>query len=720
MKVKASILILLFIFSAAAEIQAATNEGYGEASAALGQFVDSFENLDNVSVRYEVERNATLNAMELNHTTGLSYPGFDQYLEIWINSSRIAEPLVDFPVLIKLSGSSAINNFDATHIFDEIGDSYQKIAVTNATFGDERFVEIEYWDSATETAFIWTHGSFSNDTDTLLLLHYDSDVANNTGFVDIPGSVAASNVWNAGFIGVWHLSEASEPFLDSTRYNNDAYEIGGTNLATTQIDGGRDIPGTNDGITVSMGIGYDDISIESWMDFDAVGADRGLASTWYQGGNQQGFILYFDVAPNNRMRFLIDENPANGGHALVYFGRAPPLLNTWYYYAAVRTRNDFVYGYENGVETIGDATQDIIIPDGGANITFGIDGLTRDFNGQMDEIRISNVSRNQNWINATYYSELDDFTTQANGTAGGGYVLDGYFTTTDYLSDPFANGSILVQMTNTSMPVNTAITMEFSEDNITWTLNDWQPIFGGFESVDLRDLNYSAGYHIRYNLSTTDPAITPRLYQSRLITTLGNASIITETQNVSGAWVKYNLTEFNASVGTVDAGLLSSTFFIDGIMFNVSEVVGVPGMRLSGNFTDVDEDAISLWLLIYAHYDGNLNHDFDIEFWDFESSAWIEDEHITDVLELTWFNSTVYRLRIPARFLRNGEVRIRLDHEAAGNMNHDLMIDQIQLQAFVPSAAAGEPFQFFWIVIGIALMIIGIVLARMWPEEGDP
>ena len=311
-----------------------------------------------------------------------------------------------------------------------------------------------------------------------------------------------------------------------------------------------------------------------------------------------------------------------------------------------------------------------------------------------------------------------------NGSHGG-FTPEGYFTTVDYLSDPFANGSALVAMTITDIPANTDIQLQFSNDTVVWTDHQGIPgnsvdLLGGLESIDLRGLNHSNAIQYRYNLSTSDPLITPRVNQSRLITTIGNASIITEIQNVSGAWIEYDLTEFNASVGTVDAGLLSSTFFIDGVMFNVSEVVGVPGMMLSGNFTDVDDDAISLWVLIYAHYDGNLNHDFDIEVWDFANSVWVEDDHITDVLELTFFNSTIYRLRIPANFLSNGEVRIRLDHESAGNINHDLMIDQIQLQAFIPSAAAEEPFQFFWIVIGIALMIIGIVLSRMWPEEGDP
>jgi hypothetical protein len=142
-------------------------------------------------------------------------------------------------------------------------------------------------------------------------------------------------------------------------------------------------------------------------------------------------------------------------------------------------------------------------------------------------------------------------------------------------------------------------------------------------------------------------------------------------------------------------------------------------MVLSGNFTGIPEEAISLWLRLYAHYDGNLNHDFDMEFWNFDLGIWVEDDHITDGTGLSYFNSTLYDLRIPSEYMSAGAVRIRLDHESAGNINHDLFIDQIQLLAFIPVESEAEAFQFFWIVIAIALMIIGIVLARMWPDEGD-
>lgn len=105
------------------------------------------------------------------------------------------------------------------------------------------------------------------------------------------------------------------------------------------------------------------------------------------------------------------------------------------------------------------------------------------------------------------------------------YDASGYFITENYLSDPLANGQTLVEMTNCTIPANTEIRISFSLDNSTWVNNlgvaGFNTLIDGFLSLDLRNLNYSTAYYSMWNLSTTDTSITPRAYQSRLITTQG-------------------------------------------------------------------------------------------------------------------------------------------------------------------------------------------------------
>ncbi len=331
----------------------------------------------------------------------------------------------------------------------------------------------------------------------------------------------------------------------------------------------------------------------------------------------------------------------------------------------------------------------------------------------------SSATDSNDWMSGT-----SEFLWNQSGFAG--YVLAGYFTTVDYLSDPLANGSALVAMVNTSIPANTDIQLQFSNDNATWGDNagipgDSMDLQGGFESIDLRDLNYSTGYYSRFNLSTADNSATPRVYQNRLITMIGQGAgpggNVTINQ-LNGSWIDYNLTEIGVIRGTLDSGNLASTYFIDGDMFNVSEVAMTPGMGISANVTGIDDNAISLWITIFALYDGNLVHDFDIEVWNFTASAWVEDSHIEDMIVFEWVNSTIYGLRIPNEFLNAGEVRIRLDHESPGNPGHDLFIDYFRVQAFVPTGlavagvGAGANWGLLWFLLILICVPIALVLLK--------
>jgi len=135
------------------------------------------------------------------------------------------------------------------------------------------------------------------------------------------------------------------------------------------------------------------------------------------------------------------------------------------------------------------------------------------------------------------FSDLSPVTMEVTGTQNdygfcfnpelpffeGGYETEGYFTTEDYLN--YTIGNSLNLLTNSSLPGSSEITVEFSSDNVTWVDNHGDIgssiVRAGFSALDLRDLNYSDIF-MRYNLSS-DGALTPRLYQSRIVTTNGTA-----------------------------------------------------------------------------------------------------------------------------------------------------------------------------------------------------
>lgn len=94
------------------------------------------------------------------------------------------------------------------------------------------------------------------------------------------------------------------------------------------------------------------------------------------------------------------------------------------------------------------------------------------------------------------------------------YEDSGHFYTTNLLAGISYNATAV--LLNTTIPDDDVITIEISQDNSSWILNDWEPIFGGYEAVDLRTLYYSTLY-FRFNFTDGGADSTPRLYQLRLI-----------------------------------------------------------------------------------------------------------------------------------------------------------------------------------------------------------
>ncbi len=102
-----------------------------------------------------------------------------------------------------------------------------------------------------------------------------------------------------------------------------------------------------------------------------------------------------------------------------------------------------------------------------------------------------------------------------------GYLDNGIFYTKDILD--YVNGSSIVLLTESTIPVSDGIKVQFSPNNSSWyshnaVLTGYDDLVAGLESIDLRDLNYSSNIYMRFNFSDGGSDSTPRLFQLRLIT----------------------------------------------------------------------------------------------------------------------------------------------------------------------------------------------------------
>lgn len=172
---------------------------------------------------------------------GLGTPdeeGFSHYINISLDHDDVDAALTDFPVLIHLSSSCGINSFDASPIFDEIGDQYNYTAYTDAD-GSRLFFEIDSWSSTDSEAWIWVKvPSISADDDTVITFWFEK-------FVDGSAYNSPEDVWDSNFKLVSHMNDDPDTshIADSTSNGNDGTKKGclpeGTYIKT--VDGFKDI-----------------------------------------------------------------------------------------------------------------------------------------------------------------------------------------------------------------------------------------------------------------------------------------------------------------------------------------------------------------------------------------------------------------------------------------------------------------------------------------------
>ena len=334
-------------------------------------------------------------------------------LKLVIDSSKIDENIINFPVLITLSSGSGQTGFDATDVFDELAtvsgsyDNRKKIAVTTTISGveTELYVEIETWDDTTSSgnkqAWLWTKvPTISLCTDTDLYLYYDSAHTTNSGYVGDTGETPAQNVWGSNFDGVWHMAQdpsgGSNCILDSTSSGNNGTPDGtmtSANLVDGKIGNGIDFDGADDDIVLGSNIVLDSTStlfiLMKSRETSTQQVFSGATAIGRFALNDTVFMAWFTAAANENVAIThgVDISEyhlytfvRNGAVASLYvdgeFVESKPLITdsmTLYNIAG----KDFAtsWAYTGGV---------------------------------IDEFVVSDCVRPAAWIKASYYSNWDD------------------------------------------------------------------------------------------------------------------------------------------------------------------------------------------------------------------------------------------------------------------------------------------------------------------------
>jgi len=303
--------------------------------------------------------------------------------EITINHSKVDGDLNNFPILISSESDSDLSSYAQASGYD--------IAFTDKT-GNQLNHEIELFNSGTGQLIAWVNvNSIYGSVNTTLYMYYGNSAAAN--------QQNPSNVWDSNYIMVQHLNETGNTYNDSTSNDNDGANTGTVFNQDCKIDGGRQYD-DDDYITVN-GFTHTPTALtaEAWIYRDATSYINIFCDGTHF--NTCDWILYLRTASSTEG---IDFGINNHGS---YIRRANTPANTWFYLTATYDAGDVVL-YVNGSQ-VGSGTIATSINSNYADLGLGNDNAGGQpwADGKLDEIRVSNIARNSNWIGTSYNTSSD-------------------------------------------------------------------------------------------------------------------------------------------------------------------------------------------------------------------------------------------------------------------------------------------------------------------------
>lgn len=384
---------------------------------------------------------------------------WDYRKNITFNNSAQASNLVNFPVQVALTSS----NFD----FSKAQSNGEDIRFTDSNGTTLLDYEIEKWDNAGETAWIWVNVpqiNASSTTDSIYMYYGNAAAADAEN---------PSGTWNSNYALVHHLEQTADcpvTFLDSTTHNNDGFCDGTAPTFTNsgKIDGARQI---NDFGWIyaadSPDFTSNQLTVSLWANQNSLSTSKSLASKWYY--NTQGsWAIQTGNSDNTQLQVFIANSLTDPGdnHGITDTGTwSTGWHNVTFTYDSAGSGNSgklkvYIDGVPQNLTFTGTIASSL--PDSDTNLRIGDFGnLSRYWNGSVDEVRLSTNVQSPDWIAASYLSGNNTFNTF--GTEEGLYP-----TTASLTSSIFDTGSNISYDTltfSTSVPSNTTATVKVRTSN---------------------------------------------------------------------------------------------------------------------------------------------------------------------------------------------------------------------------------------------------------------
>lgn len=304
--------------------------------------------------------------------------------------------LSNFPFLVKLTTT------EAPTLFSEAQGDGDDILFTSNDGTTKLDHEIETFTTTQGSEALWAWveiPTLDADDDTEIYIYYGSAAASDQS--------NATGVWDANYQAVWHLTETSGQHLDSTSNNNDSttVTVGTQGSASAQINGADAFDGTNHYIdTADIDI-TGEITMEGWV---------------YVAASKSGSDNAYIIDKQNLYSLAVEDD-----ETISMFISWPDVTVTttdtisteaWHHIAATydvaggaNNVNIYIDGSVSKQATDTDAidTDNTATRIGCYTNSGGSPAVSWAFNGNLDEIRLSDTERTAGWIGTSYNNQDD-------------------------------------------------------------------------------------------------------------------------------------------------------------------------------------------------------------------------------------------------------------------------------------------------------------------------
>jgi len=325
-----------------------------------------------------------------------------QYLQrkhFRVDGSRIMGTLTDFPVLV---------SFTDAELTAAQASGYD-LVFTDEDGTTKLDYEREDWDPSTGTIVAWVRFPILTagvDKDFYLYFDKDSELVDQQN---------AEGVWNASYRGVWHLNEAVADEGAGGTHTDSAGSFYGTQNGNAgvvgKIAGGQDFDGINDHINVgdpsdgSLDFGTSSFTYSMWFNSSDINAE---ALGKYSNSPNIGYDIIFAGTAGDVVARIRD-NIGGGVDSATWSGTND---GQWHHITAVVDRTqDLLIIYGDGQRIGPDVSiASVGTLSNGHSFQMGqrdYPSSPANYQGQMDEVRVSSGIRSAAWIATEYNNQSD-------------------------------------------------------------------------------------------------------------------------------------------------------------------------------------------------------------------------------------------------------------------------------------------------------------------------